>query len=394
VSGLAATDNFNLYTATSGNEDAYTVSADSSATAGSYDITVDNLAVALKQGSTTVIADSSTTIGSAGDKMTVTIGSENFTVEYGGLSLAEIQALINDATDNVGVSAGIVKESDSSVHLVLSSDNTGTDYEFSLAFTDSADGVIADPFGMAQIQAAENSQITIDSTYTINRSSNTISDAIEGVSIELLAQDATASQLSVARNDNAISSAVSDLVAGYNSLMTSIDQLRGGELNGDGTLRLVELQIRDLMGGRTDVNGAYTYVSQVGVSFEEDGTLSFDSAELTSALADDRDAVVDFFTNADDGFGVLLDAQVESMLDDSGLIEAREDGLNARLDNTNDDIDSMEYRLEVTERRYREQYSALDTLLGQLQSTSDWLTGQFAVLNTLLPGVRNSNNGS
>jgi flagellar hook-associated protein 2 len=393
VSGLAATDNFNLYTATSGNTDVYTATADSTATVGAYDITVDNLAVAHKQGSTASIADTSTIIGSAGDQMTITIGSNSFTVDYGGETLATIQGLINDATDNVGVTAGIVQESATSVHLVLSSDNTGTDYAMSLAFADSGGGAISDPFTMSQIQAAENSQITIDSTYTITRSSNTVSDAIEGVSIDLLAENATAAQLTVARNDNAISSAVSDLVESYNSLMTSISRLRSSELNGDGTLRLVELQIDDLLGGGIDVSGAYTYASQVGVTFEKDGTLSYDGAELSAALADDRDAVVDFFTNADNGFGVQLDALLESMLDTSGLIDAREDGLNARLDNTNDEIDRMEYRLEVTERRYRAQYSALDTLLGQLQSTSDWLTGQFAILNTLLPGARNSNNG-
>jgi flagellar hook-associated protein 2 len=323
--------------------------------------------------------------------MTLTVGSNSFTVDYGGKSLSTIQDLINEATDNVGVSAGIVQESASSFHLVLTSDNTGLDNAISLAFADSGGGAIADPLAMTQIQAAEDSQITIDGTYVITRSSNTINDAIGGVTFELLAQSASASQMTVSRDSAPTASAVSDLVDSYNTLMSSISKLRNGELSGDGTLRLIENQIRNMVGSSADVSGAYTYASQVGITFEDDGTLSFDSAELTTALEADRDAVVDFFSNADEGLGVRLDSLVESMLQTSGLIDAREDGLNARVDSANDQIDRMQYRLELIEKRYRAQYTALDTLMGQLQSTSDWLTGQLNTLNSLLPSNRNSN---
>ena len=390
VSKLSSTEDFNFYTATSGNEEAYTVSADNTAAAGSYAISVDNLATAHKLGSTTSIASSSTLIGNSGDQMTITIGTDSFTVDIGAKSLSSIQDLINEATDNVGVTAGIVKESDTSVHLVLSSENTGTANAISVAFTDSGNNPITDPLGMSQIQAAEDAQITIDGTYAITRSSNTISDAIEGVTIELLAETAASSRMSIARDADSITSAVSDLVDGYNALMSSIGELRNGELNGDGTLRLIETQVRNMMGGAIDVDGDYKYASQVGITFEKSGTLSFDSAELTAALEADRDAVVDFFTKTDDGLASKLDSLVETMLQTSGIIDAKEDGLNARVDSTNEQIDRMAYRLELTERRYRAQYTALDTLLGQLQSTSEWLTGQLSTLNNMVPGANNN----
>jgi flagellar hook-associated protein 2 len=240
---------------------------------------------------------------------------------------------------------------------------------------------------MSQVQAAEDAQITIDGTYTITRDSNTISDAIGGVSFELLAETASASQMSIARDDSSISSAVSGLVDAYNTLMSSISELRGGELSGDGTLRLVESQVRSIISGVMGVDGDYKYASQVGITFERDGTLSFDSDELITALESDRDAVVDLFSNEDEGLAVRLDSLVESMLQTSGLIDAKEEGLNARVDATNDRIDRMEYRLELVEERYRAQYTALDTLMGQLQSTSDWLTGQLSTLSNLLPGA-------
>ena len=390
VNKLSATDDFNYYTASSGNPDAYTVSADNTAAGGSYAISVDNLAAAHKMGSTTSIPNVGTAVGNVGDQMTITIGSESFTVDVGGQSLSVVQDLINEATDNVGVTAGIVQESDTSVHLVLTSENTGTANAMSVAFTDSGNNAIADPLGMSQIQAAEDAQITIDNTYTITRSSNTISDAIGGVTFELLAETTSASTMSIARDAESITSAVSGLADAYNTLMSSISALRNGELSGDGTLRLIETQVRNMIGGVMGVSGDYKYASQVGITFEKDGTLSFDSAELTAALETDRDAVVDFFSNADDGMAVKLDSLIESMLQTSGLIDAKEEGLNARVDATNEQIDRMEYRLVLTERRYRAQYTALDTLMGQLQSTSEWLTGQLSTLNSLVPGASDS----
>jgi len=375
---LASTDSFNFFAATSGDQDAYSVTADNTAAAGSYSINVDTLAEAYKLGFIASIASSSTLIGTAGDQMTITIGTESFTLDIGARSLSSIQDLINEASDNVGVTAGIVQESSTSVHLVLTSENTGLDNQISVTYSG------ADPLAMGQIQAAADAQITIDNAYTISRSSNTISDAIEGLTFELQATSASPSQVSVSRDSGAISSAVSGLVDSYNALLSSFGELGNGELKGDSTLRLIESQIRTLMGGKAGVEGVYNYASQVGISFEKDGTLSFDSAELTSALESDRAAVMDLFTNDNQGLAFRMDALVESLLSSSGLIDARQDGINARVDNTNDQIDRLQYRLTLTEQRYRTQYTALDTMLGQLQSTSNWLTGQLESLNSLV----------
>jgi len=384
ASKLASTDSFNFFKATSGDEAAYSVTADNNAVSGSYSINVDSLAAAHKLGSTTAIATSSTLVGNAGDQMTITIGTGSFTVDIGARSLSSIQDLINEATGNVGVSAGIVQESDTSVHLVLTSENTGLDNQIAVSFSDSLNAPIADPLGMTQIQAAADALITIDNTYVISRSSNTISDAIEGVTFELQDVSASVSQMSISRDTSAVSSAVSSLVNSYNSLLSSFSELRNGDLSGDSTLRLIESKIRDLMGSKAGVDGVFKYASQVGITFEKDGTLSFDSTELTNALETDRAAVMDLFTNDSQGLAFRMDSLVEGMLSSSGLINAREDGINARVDNTNDQIDRMEYRLTQIQARYRAQYTALDTLLGQLQSTGDWLTGQLDSLNNLI----------
>ncbi|MGD9164729.1 MAG: flagellar filament capping protein FliD, partial [Chromatiales bacterium] len=224
----------------------------------------------------------------------------------------------------------------------------------------------------------------------ITRSSNTISDAIEGVTFELLEESAAASEMTITRETESTTSGVSDLVDAYNTLMSAFSELRNGDLSGDSTLRMIESRVRNMLGGKMGVDGVYTYASQAGINFERDGTLSFDSEELATALENDRDAVLDLFTNEEEGLAVRLDSLIETMLQTSGLIDAREDGLNARVDSTNDRIESMEYRLELVEARYRAQFTALDTLMSQLDSTSSWLTSQLATLENLLPN-NNSN---
>ncbi len=175
----------------------------------------------------------------------------------------------------------------------------------------------------------------------------------------------------------------------YNDLRSSLRGLGQGDLARDATLRMVESQIRNLVGSSANVDGAYKYVSQVGISFTREGTLSFDSKELASALESDMTAVADLFANDDEGFAYRLDDLVGGMLSTSGLIDAREDGLNSRVDTTNSQIDSMQLRLERAEARYRSQFTSLDVLLGQLQSTSEYVTSQLSALENLMPGNRN-----
>ncbi|KRT57732.1 flagellar filament capping protein FliD [endosymbiont of Ridgeia piscesae] len=60
------------------------------------------------------------------------------------------------------------------------------------------------------------------------------------------------------------------------------------------------------------------------------------------------------------------------------MVDAREDGLAARIDTLQDRQNQLEYRLDLTERRYRAQFAALDSLMGQLQTTSSFLSQQFS----------------
>ncbi|RLJ19309.1 flagellar cap protein [bacterium endosymbiont of Escarpia laminata] len=379
-----------LFSASSADEAVFTVNADNDAAAGSYDIIVQALAESHKMGSASFADSDTTTIGNAGDTMTLAVGTQSFNVDIGGKTLSQIEQAINEATDNTGISAGIIQENSGSFYLTLTSDETGVENAMSVSFADSGNNPIADPLTMVQTRAAADAQLLVDNTYTITRSSNSISDAIQGVTLELLATSVDAVALNVDKDLGAVQTTVQSFVDAYNSLRDTLSTLGSGELSGDGTLRMMEQQISSVLGSKSDVEGTFKYASNIGISFQRDGSLQLDTAVLTEALESDFSSVTKLFSDDDQGLAFRLDVLVENLLDPDGLIDAREDGLDARVKNVQDQRESLEFRLAKTEARFRAQFAGLDTLMVRLSATSDFLTQQLQGLQDLA-SYRNNN---
>lgn len=396
MGGLDSPDDFKLYTASSSDETIFTATASSTASVGVYDIQVNNLAEAHKMGSQSYADKDTTTVGNSGDTVTITINSQSMTVAIGGKTLEQIRDAINtasdalaadsNATNDVDVTASIVQENSSSYYLTLTSDNTGTTYAMSLAFKDSGGAAITDPLGMATINAAEDSSLVIDGTYTITRSSNTVSDAIEGVTLNLLKEDTVNTySLTVDRDISGVTDKVQSFVDAYNDLKKTIDDLRAGDLAGDNTLLDIQRRLfNEINTTPSGISSAYSYLGEVGVTIQKDGTMKLDGDALTlkTALETDFNGVAELFGNNDQGYAYRLKALGDDFLEigGQGVIETREDGINDRISAIDTRIDSMGRRLALTEQRLREQFSALDALVGQLQSTSSFLTSQLSGL--------------
>jgi flagellar hook-associated protein 2 len=391
VDGLKDSSDFNVYAATSADTAKFTASASSSAGVGTFDIKVNTLAAAQKQGSNSFADSDTTTVGSAGDKIKITIGSDTFSVEIGGKTLDQIAAAINDATSNVGVTASVLQKDSSNFYLTLSSDATGTANAMTLAFEDSGGSPIVDPLGMAQTQAAANAEILVDNTYTISRSSNIITDAIDGVTLTLKETSASAVKLDVTHNSGAVSNSIEGLVDAYNTLQTSISEAGASGLSGDSILRTLQNQIRSVFNtSPSGLTGDYSSLTDAGIFFEKDGSLSFNSATASAALSASLESVTELFSDDDQGYAFRLSETLDNFLDTDGLLDAKEDGINAQIDDVQDSQVSLQLRLQQVEARYRAQYAALDTLMSNLNATSGFLDQQLSILANMVPG--NSNN--
>lgn len=225
---------------------------------------------------------------------TVVIDSSNNTMEG-------IRDAINKA--GIGVTATIVSDGSANpYHLVLSSTATGANTSMKIALdgtdTDPPDAALVDllsydPSGvqkMSQTAAAQDTKLTVNGIDVTSRSNN-VGEAIQGVTLTVT--KVGSSTLSVSRNVAALKSNIEGFVKAYNDLSTSLKKLTGydpdtktaGPLQGDSTAQSIQSQVRRLLSAQiSGVSGGLSNLSQIGVSFDKDGTLSLDSAKLQTAI--------------------------------------------------------------------------------------------------------------
>jgi flagellar hook-associated protein 2 len=374
---LKSTDAFQVYAASSDDEEVFTAIASSRASVGTFDIEIVNLAEADKQGSKSIADVDTTPLGETGDQISIAIGSGSFTIDAGGLTLAEIRDAINDAMDNVGVSAGIISEDASNNYLVLTSNETGTANAITLSVT----GQLENALNMTSVQTAEDAEVRVDSKYTVVRSSNTITDAIDGLTLQLKKESNDAVGLRIERDVASVTESVQSFSDAFNELRATINGLRSGELQADSTLRTIESGMLNILNvPPPGLAGRYTVLSQVGLTIQKDGTMALNSAKLEEALNSDFSSLAQVFANEEEGYVLRLESLVTGFLNADGILDNRIDGINNRISRADDQIANMEYRLGRIEERFRERFSALDALVGQLTATNNFLVQQLAGL--------------
>lgn len=326
VAALASPARFSAVTASFADTTVATATASSAAAAGSYSVEVQTLAQSHKLKSATFAA-TSTTVGTG--TLTIRFGTysggtftlnpdqaaQTISVDASESSLAGVRDAINTA--NAGVSASIVNDG-SGNRLIIASKDTGvanalkiTVEDDDLANTDNAglsqlayDASTGGTTNLTQTFAAQNATAVIDGI-AITKASNTISDAIEGVTLNLLkANTPSATTLTVTRDTAGIQAAVQSFVTAYNDLNKIVTDLskydaankRSSTLTGDATVRSVQTQLRGVFNTTlSTAGGGLTALSNIGISFQKDGTLKLDSSKLTTALSDSTKDVSTLF---------------------------------------------------------------------------------------------------
>jgi flagellar hook-associated protein 2 len=376
---LGSLTKFQVFSGSSSNADAFTASADETANVGSFNINVTQLAQRHKLASTT-FTNKDTVVGSGTLDISVGTGSFSLTIDSSNNTLAGIRDAINQASDNPGVAATILNESGGS-RLILTSNDSGASNAVEVVVSGDA-GLsqlhyeAAGTQNLTQVAAAQDAQLTVD-TFSVTSSSNTISDAIQGVTLNL--KTTGSGTVDFSRDDDAIAESVDAFATAFNNLRNTIDSLYDGQLAGDSTLLTMEsLMLGIVNSGASITGGSYTHMTEVGLSIGKDGRMSLDKSALSKAMDSDFSGVSRLFADSDQGFAKRLGDLAHDLLTADGMVDAREDGLAARIDTLQDRQNQLEYRLDLTERRYRAQFAALDSLMGQLQTTSSFLSQQFS----------------
>ena len=281
------------------------ITTTSSASSGTYSLIVNNLATESKlitsgyAGTTTSIASGTVTIviGSSASA-TVTIDSTNNTLD--GLRLA---------VNNLGldVKASFLNDGDATnpYRLLISGTQTGSSGTVTMSHTTTQTPFSAGSSAISfeTTQTARDASLLLDGV-SITKSSNTVTDVISGAALKL--QSAGSGTISLSTDTEAITTKVSDFVDEYNDLSLFLrEQLaldseteETGVLFGNFAVQNLQQILRSSISSKvTGISGDYTYLSQIGITTQSDGTIILDTDDFSDALVGDIENVSQLFSS-------------------------------------------------------------------------------------------------
>lgn len=379
---LKSADSFKVFTTAVSDESILgaTAASSSSASKGSFSVIVNSIARSHK-----IAAD-----GVASDTSTVASGPGSFSFQLGGGAVQTISvdaattlAGLKDAINNLngGLTAAIVNDGNPTnpCRLVLTSDNTGTANAVTITQNDTSLAF------STTLQAAQDASLTVDGL-ACTRSSNTITDVIPGVTLDLKSSDpARTVTVSLDRDTAEISKKLGALVEKYNAVIgwiTSNNRYDAGTKTagpffGEMVARSVWDDLRRVM--QTSVTGLPDTMSRllhVGITTDKDGVMSLDSSKLKSALASNFDGVVKLFQDGTTkGFGGLVYDAAKNITDFAdGRITVKKEGLAKNISFIKADIATKETDISQYEDHLRAQFTALETMLAGLKNQQNYLS--------------------
>lgn len=337
------------------------------------------------------VTDPAAAIGQGVLTLTTGTGSFDVTIGSGNDSLTGLVAAINGA--NAGVSASIVKDSLGS-RLVLRG-TSGEANAFTLTAQAGADPALSaytfdgvSTGGMTRAQEAQDAIIKLDGV-EVHRASNSFSDVLDGVKIDLKkAAPGTVVTLGAQRSTDNLRQAVLDFVTAYNELETMLDKasasgLEGstaGPLRGSSAVRDMRNQLASIASTALRSGEGPVRLTEIGVKTQRDGSLAVDTAKLDAVLAATPDAVEELFNprsgSTDRGLGGEMKAVRDRLRADAGALASVESRLKDEAERIGDDRETMELRATAYRERLVKTFTAMDTRVAGFKATQAYLDQQ------------------
>lgn len=335
----------------------------------------------------------------------VTVGGLTFTASK-DLSATQVSNALSDlsagATGKTGVSYG-------SYSGTLTGWSTGpaagTGFTVTSATASSnvadlalSSGAAPDYFTWGTLQSATNASLTVDGM-DISFATNSIKDAISGVTLDLVAPTTgtNGATVSLGRDTSGVKTKVQALVTAYNEALTMLGvvsdpkstvETYGATLVGNSIVSSVRNQVREMVvGNSTSPSGTFKALRDIGLSIDKTGQLQVDATKLDSALQGNFDDVVKLLSNNQENqskfnlgaAGVAGEAyrKLVAMLDPSGTLSTQSSNQGTKITAYQKQLDALEARMQVLLKRYTEQFSAMDSLVGRIKSTQSGLKSSF-----------------
>jgi len=364
--------------ATSSNTSVLTATAQSSAVAGTHQIGITNLATTSSAYTAPVASNTTLTAGS----FTLQIGSARpATVTVtAGETLSQLASSIQNGT--YGVTANVVQEAGGNSILALVSNTTGSAGSITVG-----GGAAAVGLNFTQV-AGQDAALNVDGV-PVTSSTNTVTGVIPGVTLNLLAPTGSNPvQVSVGADTTQTINAVNNFISAYNTIIGDINQQYqvNAATNTEGPLGS-DISVRSLQsnllasasyalpgaGGNTIVNSGVVNLATLGITTNQDGTLTLNSPSdtadpnLNTLLATNPAAVQNFFQNSSQtGFANNFNTELTNLTDPvSGILNVDLNQINAQQQSLTSDINTFEANLTSQQQQLTTEFSAVNA---QLQS--------------------------
>ena len=387
-------------TTTASSSTAFSATTTGNAIAGKYTIKITQLAQAQTLTSTSTQKDSKAAIATSDSVLTIQQGGGKkpvtIDISAANSSLTGVRDAINNA--KAGVSASVINVGNGEYRLSITSNDTGKDNGMTLSVSgDSAlqsfMGYDGTGGGMKESVTAQNAELTVNNV-AIENSSNTISDALEDITLNLNDVTTGNQTLTITQDNTKAQAAIKDWVTAYNALQDTFSSLTkytavdpgadaqstsNGALIGDTTLHTIQTQLKSAL-SNTASSSAFKTLAQIGITSDPStGQLKIDDTKLTAALKKDSADVGQLIVGDGKKTGITtnIGSNLTSWLSSTGIIQAAKDGVSKTLNKLTKDYNAASDIIDQKVARYKAQFTQLDVLMSSLNNTSSYLTQQF-----------------
>jgi flagellar hook-associated protein 2 len=358
---------------------------------GTFSVTVSSLAQAEIRQSTTQSSATTDLNSGASFSFTLQVGSntaETISLAADDVTLTSIAAAINAST--TGASAWVVQTAEGSYKLLTQGPMGASN---SLTIVDST-SLIGIQDTSNRVQSAQDASLSMNGVSVV-RGSNSFSDLIPGVTLDLLATNASAINLTVARDSTAASTAITNVATAYNAFETIMKDLTAaqntlgerGVLNDDSGIKNIRSAMYAFMTNASSTPGTtITSMADMGITRTSKGIMKIDATTLAAAVSANYDDITKLFsadTNDQSGIGTAsrglagdLVKQVDDYLSSSGIVTTRSTGYTAITTGLTKEQTELDVRTASAETRYTKQFSTMNKIMQEMKSMQDYLKSQ------------------
>jgi flagellar hook-associated protein 2 len=360
-------------TTSSSNSDIVTATAANGAASANHVVVVNSLATtsswysaSVASGTTTLQAGTFTLQVGSGNPTEITVGSGNNTLD-------DLANTINGM--NLGVTANVVTDA-SGARLSIVSNNSGAASNITI----SQDTTI----GFTQATAGQDASLTVDGI-PINSASNTVTGAVNGVTFNLVgASPGTPVDVVIAPDVNSASTAISNFVSAYNTVVGDVNAQytvgannMEGPVAGDPTLSILQSDLLSAGSYSTSGNTVAT-LADLGISMNNDGTLTLNSATLNNAIQNTYSAVQSFLQGtSSNGFVNFLNNQLTSLTDPTnGAFTVDLESINNEIQDLQNQINNFQPYIQQQQTYLTNEFNQADIALEEIPTEQAQLNAE------------------